>query len=136
MKPLSRVLTFGLLIACLASGCSKGGVKKLTVPGTVTYKGEPLRSGILRVVGPNGSFATTPIHADGTFTLTDVMPGEVQVGITEEPPRSSASSDSKGGKSGPALKPVAIPAAYQNPESSGLKYTIGEDTRSLDIELK
>ncbi|QJW96260.1 hypothetical protein [Frigoriglobus tundricola] len=135
MKPLSRVLAFGILTACLASGCSKGGVNKLTVPGTVTYKGERLRSGILRVVGSNGSFATAPIRADGTFTLTDVMPGEVQVGITEEP-RSSSASDGKGGKGGPAPKAVALPAQYQNPEKSGLKYTINEDTRSLDIELK
>ena len=78
MKVLLRLLVFGLLVAG-AAGCSKGGVKKATIDGTVTYRGEPLRSGILRVVGAGGEFATAPIRADGTFTLTEFELGKKAV---------------------------------------------------------
>src|SRR5262245_26222910 len=117
MKVFSRLLALGLLAACVV-GCSKGGVKKVTIAGTVTYRGEPLRSGILRVVSTGGEFATAPIRADGTFTLTDVVPGEVQVGIMSEP-QSFSSSDGKGRA---APRQVPIPAKYQDPQQSGLKY--------------
>jgi hypothetical protein len=131
MKVFIRLLAFGLLTACVV-GCSHGGVKKVTIAGTVTYKGEPLRSGILRVVSTGGEFATAPIRADGTFTLTDVVPGEVQVGIMSEP-QSWSSSDGKG-RSAP--RPVPIPAKYQGPQTSGLKYTITGTSRPLAIELR
>jgi hypothetical protein len=125
------LLAFGLLTACVV-GCSNGGVKKVTIAGTVTHKGEPLRSGILRVVSTGGEFATAPIRADGTFTLTDVVPGEVQVGIMSEP-QSSSSSDGKGR---PAARQVPIPAKYQDPQKSGLKYTIAATSQPLVIELR
>jgi hypothetical protein len=125
------LFAFGLLTACVV-GCADSGVKKLTIDGTVTYKGEPLRSGILRVVGTGGEFATAPIRADGTFTLTDVVPGEVQVGIMSEP-QSSSSSDGKGGS---APRPVPIPAKYKDPQQSGLRYTITDTSRPLAVELK
>lgn len=132
MKTLSRLLALGLLVAG-AAGCSKGGVQKATIDGTVTYKGEPVRSGILRVVGPGGEFATAPIRTDGTFTLTDVVPGEVRVGIMEAP-RSGSSSD--GSKTGAVPRAVPLPAKYKDPQNSGLKYTVDNGTRSLAIELK
>lgn len=131
MKALFRVFAFALLTAGLV-GCSSGGVKKVTVDGTVTYKGERVPSGILRVVGAGGEFATTPLRADGTFTLTDVVPGEVQVGIMAAP-QSSSSSD---GKKGPVAKPVVLPSKYSDPQKSGLKYTISDDSSPLVIELK
>jgi hypothetical protein len=132
MTALIRVSAFALLAAA-AVGCSGGsGVKKVTVDGTVTYKGAPVPSGILRVVGAGGDFATTPIRADGTFTLTDAVPGEVRVGIMEAPQSAGSSSD---GKKGPAAKPVPLPAKYKDPQNSGLQYTIAEG-QPLVIELK
>ena len=130
MKVCARLLAFGLLTACVV-GCSNGG-KKVTIAGTVTYKGEPLRSGILRVVSTGGEFATAPIRPDGTFTLTDVVPGEVQVGIMPEP-QPSSSSDGKG-RSAP--RQVPIPAKYQDPQKSGLNYTITDTSQPLAIELR
>ena len=131
MKVFSRLLAFGLLTACVV-GCGGGGVKKATIDGTVTYRGEPVRSGILRVVGTGGEFATAPIRADGTFTLTDVVPGEVLIGIMSAP-QSSSSSDGKGGA---APRQVPIPAKYQDPQQSGLKYTVTDNGRPLAIELR
>ena len=132
MNAIVRALALGAL-AAVAAGCSPGGPKKQTVEGTVTYKGAPLPSGILRVVGSGGAFATAPIRADGPFTHPDVAPGEVQVGIMEAPASGGGSSD---GSKGAAPKPVPLPAKYKSPEQSGLKYTITADTKKLDIELK
>lgn len=131
MNALVRTLAFGLLTA-VAVGCSGGGVKKVTIDGTVTYKGQPVPAGILRVVSAGGEFATTPIRADGTFTLTDVVPGEVKVGIMEAP----APGGSSDGKKGPGARPVVLPAKYRDPQGSGLQYTIADDGSPLVIELK
>ena len=93
------------------------------------------RLGILRVVGQDGSFATAPIQHDGTFTLTDVSPGEVKVGVMEAP-QSSSSSDAKPGAPGQTARRAApLPAKVADPETSGLTYTITSNTRDLTIEI-
>jgi hypothetical protein len=128
-----RVVGLGLIaaLAAAAAGCS-GGSKKVTIDGTVTYRGQPLSSGILRVVSEDGSFATAMVRPDGTFTLTDVVPGEIRVGI-QEAPQGSASSD---GKAGPApARAPSLPAKVKDPETSGLKYTITPGTSELKIEI-
>ncbi len=139
-RVFSSTKRLGLLAAVVAvaaaSGCSGGTAKKTTVIGTVTYKGERLQSGILRVTGPEGSFATASIRPDGTFTLTDVVPGEVKVGVMEAP-RNSSSSDAKPGTpAAPAKRAAQLPANVRDPEKSGLKYTITPDMRELTIDIK
>lgn len=132
---LSRIIVPGLIavVAVVATGCSRGGTQKMTVDGTISYKGERLRSGILRAVGADGSFATASIRPDGTFTLTDVVPGEIKVGVMEAP-QAGGSSD---GKAGPAARPpVALPSKIQDPDKSGLHYTIAPGTHELAIEIK
>lgn len=125
----------GLLaaVALAAAGCSSG-TEKVTVEGTVRYRGEPVRSGILRVVGPDGSFSTAPIRSDGTFTLTDVVPGEVKVGIMEEPQAAGSSSDGKSAAGAPK-RAAPLPPKVADPEKSGLQYTIEPGARQLNIEI-
>lgn len=124
-----------ILVAVIVAvaGCSSGGVKKVTVSGTVSYKGQPVRSGILQFVGPEGAYSAANIQSDGSFTITDVVPGEVKVGVMEAPGGSGSSSGEKGR---PAPKPVDLPDKYRSPETSGLKYTITPDTRQLDIKIE
>jgi hypothetical protein len=128
----------GLVLAVLAvaavAGCSSG-TKKVTVNGTVTYKGQPVRSGILQFVGPEGSYSAAAVQSDGTFIITDVVPGEVKVGIMEAPQGSGSSSDDKA-RSAPKAPPVSLPDKYRSPETSGLKYTITADTRELPIKIQ
>src|SRR5262249_48922693 len=67
---------FGLLTLAVALvGC--GGVKKITVNGTVSYKGQKLSSGILKFIGPGGAYSAAQINSDGTYIMTDVVPGDV-----------------------------------------------------------
>jgi hypothetical protein len=114
------------------SGC--GGNKKVTINGTVSYKGQRLSGGMLQFAGTKGEApAATPIRNDGTFTITDVTPGEMKVSFTATPQSSPPGGDK--GASGPKVTVADLPEKYRDPEKSGLKYTITSDTRELDIKI-
>lgn len=134
LRRLWRGQLHGLVVLTLlaVAGCA-GGVKKVTVRGTISYQGQPLHSGLLRLLGSDGSFSGGVIQPDGTFAVTDVVPGEVSVGVLETPQSSGSSS---GEKSVPGPKPVALPEKFREPETSGVKYTITPQTTELAIELK
>jgi hypothetical protein len=126
----------GLVAAVLVpvSGC--GGVKKVNVSGTVSYKGQRLSSGLLQFVGSEGAYSAGPIGADGSFTVTDVVPGEVKVGVQETPQGSGGSSSGDKAAADPKAVPVVLPDHFRDPEKSGVKYTITPETRELHIDLK
>jgi hypothetical protein len=109
------------------SGCNKG-IQKVTISGTISYKGQPLSSGLLKFVGPEGSTSAAVIQPNGKFIITDVVPGEVKVGVVEAP---------QGGKtaSGAKTAPVDLPEKYRDPEKSGLKYTITPGMSELNIDI-
>jgi hypothetical protein len=131
-----RVYLTGLVVALLvaASDCSDGGVKKVTVSGAISHKGQPLRSGILQFVGPEGAYSAASIQPDGTYIITDVVPGEVKVGVMQAPQGSGSSS----GEQTPLAQqaaPVSLPDKYRSPDTSGITYTITDATSKLNIEL-
>jgi hypothetical protein len=117
-------LTAVLLLAVV--GCANK--KKVTIHGTISYKRQPLHSGILSFSGPEGAYTTAAIQPDGTFIITDVVPGEVKVGVMEAPKGSQESGTDK--------PPVALPEKYHSPDTSELKYTITSSTKELPIEIK
>jgi hypothetical protein len=121
-------------IVVSAPGCGGNKNKKVTITGAVFYKGQRLSSGMLRFVGPKGvAPSAAPIQKDGTFIMTDVTPGDVQASILATP-QSSGPSDGKTNP-GPKIKPAELPEKYQDPETSGLKYTITPGTTKLDIKI-
>lgn len=122
-------------VADAVVGCADKGVKKVTVHGTVSYKGQRLQSGILKFVGPEGSYSAASIQSDGTFIITDVVPGEVKVGVMEAPQGSGSSSGEKT-PAAPKTPPVSLPEKYREPETSGVTYTIAPETRELSIDIK
>jgi hypothetical protein len=126
----------GLVLAVLVatSGCSDTGVKKVTVSGTISHKGQPLRSGILQFVGPEGAYSAASIQPDGTYIITDVVPGEVKVGVMESP-QGSGSSSGEQTSIGTKSAPISLPQKYRNPDTSDVKYTITEATSQLNIDL-
>jgi len=123
------------VLAAAVAGCSSKGVKKITVNGTVSYKGQPVRSGILKFAGPEGAYSAASIQPDGSYTITDVIPGETKVGVMESPQGSGSPS---GNRAPPAPKepPVPLPEKFREPTTSGVVYTITPETTKLDIELK
>ncbi|VTS08489.1 hypothetical protein [Tuwongella immobilis] len=113
-------------------GCSDSGVKKITVSGTITYKGQPLSSGMLTAIGStNNEVTSASIQTDGSFILTDVIPGPVKIGIIPTP----VSMSSSNGKAAPKRPPVNLPAKFSNPQQSGVEVTIADNGNPLKIEL-
>lgn len=115
-------------------GCGGSATNKITVSGTVSYKGEPVASGLLQFTGENNAYyGAASLLPDGSYIMTDVVPGEVKVSIMPAPGGSGSSS---GEKSKPAPKLRAeLPDRYRSPQTSGLKYPINPDTRELKIEI-
>jgi hypothetical protein len=73
---------------------------------------------------------------DGTFIVTDVIPGEVKVGYIDSP---SGSGSSSGGSKGDAPAPtpsVSLPSKFRDPNMSGLKITVKDDTKEVTIDIK
>jgi hypothetical protein len=129
-----RILGLVAIAAVAVAGCSRG-VKKVTVHGTVSYKGQTLQSGILQFAGPEGAYSAAAIQSDGTYIITDVVPGEVKVAVVEAPQGSGGPSADEKKSSGPKRPPVSLPDKYRDPEKSGLKYNITPDTKELPIEI-
>jgi hypothetical protein len=125
-----RLLVPFLAAVLAVAGCSGGGVKKTTIHGTVTYQGKKLRSGLISFSGPDGALARGRIHSDGTYTVTDVVPGETTLSVLAEP-----QSTGRGGseEQGP---PVVLPDKYRTAEASDYKVDIKPGTTELDIEFK
>jgi len=121
-------------LAVAASGC--GGIKKVTVNGTVSYKDKPLSGGMLQFAGPKGGAPSAAvIQQDGTFIMTDVVPGEVKVSIQATPQSSGPSGDKDKKATVPKVTPDDLPEKYRDPEKSGLQYTITPETKHLDVKI-
>jgi hypothetical protein len=114
------------------AGCSQE-TKKVTVNGTISYKGQPLESGIIQFVAADGgSYSAASIQPGGKFVMTDVVPGEVKVAVISAPGGSGSSS---GAETAPRPRPVDLPDKYRDASTSGLKYTITPDTSELEIKI-
>jgi hypothetical protein len=69
--------------------------------------------------------------------VTDVVPGEVKVGVMETPQGSGSSSPAEAKAShGPKGPAVSLPDKYHDPTTSGLTYTITPETTELPIDIK
>jgi hypothetical protein len=150
------------LIVCLLLGTA-GCASKGTISGKVLYRGKPLPGGtviFLPAVG-TGAFSS-PIQEDGSYSLTQVPPGEVKITVeteSENPAPHKTSEDTTKarkyiesmrkkmeeempgeGRTPPRLpskaRYVPIPAKYKDPEKSGMTYTVTGGKQTLDIVLK
>jgi hypothetical protein len=108
MKTLA--LSCATLALVVGSGCSKPTTS--TFGGTVCYRGQPVKSGVIYFLGPapQMQMGMGTIH-DGTYTATDVPVGEVRV----------------------SFQAPGLPEKYGDPNQSELHYTITAGTSALDI---
>jgi hypothetical protein len=111
-------------LALFAAGCS--GEKRQVVQGTVSLDGRPLPAGVVQFHCANERLVTAVIQGDGTFTATDLPPGEVRVAVVED---LMAMPKGKGPGKG------QVPVKYRAAATSGLTYTITPATDSLEIKL-
>src|SRR5262245_44187265 len=129
-----RTTTLLAVALALFAGCGKPAKKMVIVTGTVTYNGQPLKSGIVKFLAPNGDFATANIGADGQFTISEVTPGEQKVGYMPAPMGSGSSDGSKG--SAPTEKPVSVPVKFSDPQTSGVTVNVPDSGGTVTVELK
>jgi hypothetical protein len=72
------------MLAIAAFGC---GAKKTTVTGKVTYNGKPVVWGNVSFLASDGSSYDGFINLDGTYSIPDVPPGQVKIGIYSPDPK-------------------------------------------------
>jgi hypothetical protein len=127
----ARLGVVALLVA-LALACGCGGPR--TVTGKVTYASKPLKKGQISFVGANGKSASGTINDDGSYLVTNVPAGEVTVVVVSY----FVEGENKFGltplKSAPPMK-SAIPTKYNDPATSGLRYTLDSSRKTIHIEL-
>jgi hypothetical protein len=128
-----------LAVAMLIAGCStSNNPKTYPVTGKVTYRGQPVTSGMV-LLTPEGSghAATGNLDKDGSFRLTTfqkddgAVPGKYQVAVQVFP-------DDGAGLPGAefAGKKPPVPQKYMSPQSSGLIAEIKVGENNLDFPLK
>jgi hypothetical protein len=101
------------VMLAVMTGCTRPTTA--TFHGTVSFRGEPVRSGVIYFLGPAPQMrmGMGTIYDDGTYTATDVPVGEVRV----------------------SFQARGVPAKYADPNKSKLKYTITAEMTSLDITI-
>ena len=123
------------LVGLLGAGCSPGE-KRLTVTGTVTLDGKPFEHGRIQLYGANNQFSTAEIASDGTFIVTDVVPGELRVAVvTPGGLVTLAPPEDKGAPPVAPIKARAVPTKYQSADTSGLVFNITPTSTNVQISM-
>jgi hypothetical protein len=137
-------LALGLL--SVMAGCGKPrSAEHADVSGKVLFQGKPLPGGEVSFVAVNGGFASTgTIDENGNYQIKAPV-GEVTIGVMNrmlasrgvKASRLLRKTQEEGAKQRQALKGqyVKIPSQYEDPATSGLKYTVKRGPQTHDIEL-
>jgi len=156
-------LSSGLVaVSCIAgglfafSGCGDdtGLGKRYAVSGTVTYNEKPLEKGQISFIAidKNKQRDANGFIQDGKYTLTTATPGDgalpgeygvivKSIEVDDSQVNETVTKYGGGGRQHEIAKATSkgkslIPAKYQLPETSQLKYTVKEQANTIDIDLK
>jgi hypothetical protein len=141
-----------LLFLAVCAGCSSSS--QGTISGKVTYHGKPVPAGTVVFVPQvqGGSFAA-PIR-DGQYKLENCPVGPAKIAVSSKqaitaPMKGMMSKtkpppeiEEKLGRGAPAegassnnAPTASIPPRYQDPEKSGLSYTVKSGSQVHDIDI-
>jgi hypothetical protein len=153
-RPTMKQLMSGALVVGILTllGCGGKFVREETLPesgvsvtGTVTYNGEKVMFGLVRVSG-GGKEAAGKIDADGKYTVLNCPLGEVSLGVNTNAGRGDYQSAMmaggvyKGpegkGKGKVNVKFIDVPEKFADPATSGLKHTLAAGENKHDIVIK
>jgi hypothetical protein len=144
-----------LLLLAICTGCSSKG----TVSGKVTYQGKPVPAGTIIFVPQAGGGFSANIR-DGEYKIEHLPEGPVKIAVST--PANTAPMKGLIGKmqlppemlqklppemlqklrpgksveeTSPDTPTVSIPPRFQDPEKSGLTYTVKGGSQVFDINL-
>ena len=128
-----------LIASCLSSvfivGCFPSGPEVGEVSGKVTFKGKPVKEGIVTFLNPSeGGAGESPIDANGSYTIPQLVVGDYIVIVTPL----MEMKDTDPGKSPPA--PVEksapnIPVKYRQQGLTPLKSPVKKGKNEFQIEM-
>ena len=116
---MSRGLFSLLLLAAI--GC---GGNNATISGKVSYKGRAVTSGAVVVRNHDNTASKGAIQPDGTYAVSGVARGRVQIGVLSAEPKA------KGRDWFP------LPRKYGKPGASGLECDVTGSSVQHDLDLK
>jgi len=135
---LQKVL---LLLALAATGCTGSCSGLGTVAGVVRYKGRQLKSGEITwtvvFVSPDGRQAMGVVGADGKYIADQVPTGPVKIAVVGAPRVAAAVPDpgSPPPRYGADGYLLSLLKQYQDPDRSGLTYSVRKGKEGRDIDL-
>lgn len=143
LRPAALCFSLGLL--SLLAGCGKNlrSAEHAVVSGTVRFHGNPLPGGRITFIAVNGGFTSTEIiEENGAYRIRAPV-GEVEISVTNrmlQPssgPKGPARLSKAAAEENQIVKGrwVEIPSRYEDPHSSGLRYTVKRGAQVHDIEL-
>lgn len=106
-----------------------------SLTGTVSYKKEPVKIGLIIVAGPGGG-ATVDIGEDGRYTVQNAPLGDVTIAVNMAPAHGKIQGMKASGQKGPFPKVPSIPAKYSDPAKSPLKTTVNKGANTFDIVME
>jgi len=136
------VLLVLLLMCSLAAGCAK---PKGSISGKVTYQGKPLTTGFVTFTPEKGPAVNSPIYGEGKYRVESVPVGAAKISVTAVSATSTETLRKVSNPKDPkemmkALKPEStgtkIPSTYNDPDKSGLTYTVQQGPQEHDIQLQ
>jgi hypothetical protein len=147
------LLVASVLSLPLLSGCGSD-VPRGRIHGTIHYQGKPLNDATVIFIASDKKTHLATLKADGSYEVSGVAYGAIQVSLQHDAPRSSVkgehdvpSSQSKGvvdEKAGKA--PVTresnspnrptLPARYRDSAQSGLQFELSEPNKEWSVDLK
>jgi len=148
MNTKGRLLLVLPLSLVFVLGCGKTKTKHADVSGTVTYKDQPVTAGTVTFHTEGGIFPC-PIKADGTYSVSQLPPGDMVVTIETESANKNKKTPKYGGGRPGMVSPMPedrpqpevgayrkIPARYADKKKSGLNVTVTDGPQKHDFDLK
>jgi hypothetical protein len=122
-----------LVLLQLVAGCGRGWGE---ISGTVRYQGKPLPKGSITFYEEANQAVTSPIDADGKYTVPKVAAGKVKVTVTM--PLSIVMAGDREGAARMAAERKTLPnlpAHYADAEKSGLERKVKTGSQTIDFDL-
>ncbi len=122
-----------LALLPLLAGCGRGWGQ---VSGTVRYQGKPLPKGSITFYDEANQAVSSPIDADGKYTMPKVAAGKIKVAVAL-PMYIAMAGDDKGAAKMRAEQRTlpSLPVRYADTEKSGLNRDVKAGSQTIDFDL-